>query len=441
MRWIFRVFGALAVLVLVAVGALFAVPADRIAQVATDRLGQATGRPVTVAGAVRPTLWPSLGISAEAVSIGNPDWVDDGPMIAADRMAVAVSWSALLSGAIVVEEATLIAPDITLVRAADGRASWSFDTVAPSGARDPAPDAPSPAEADGTAGAGFGINAARITEGRLVYRDDQAGQVVELQDVDAAIALPAAGPAQVALSAQVNGAAVSVEATIDDLAGVLDGAVGPVALALSWDGGAARFDGDLSLAPALDGTLSIVASDFVPLAALAGVAVPDLPPGAGRDRVALDGRVTLASEGSAHLRDATLQLDDNRLALALDLVPGADRPRLRGTVRGGTLAFPDSGGAAASRGASSGGTGGAAGTGWPADPIDVSGLFALDADVALALDAVRAGDFALSDVALRLTLDRGRLVFDIDRIGAYGGRLAGQFVVNGRERAFGRVAT
>jgi AsmA protein len=89
--------------------------------------------------------------------------------------------------------------------------------------------------------------------------------------------------------------------------------------------------------------------------------------------------VTLTDAGSVHLRDGTVSLDDNELIVALDMLPGADRPTLRGTVSGGILlaatAATGAGGPVALR---------LGDFGWSTDPIDVSGLFAVDAEIALA---------------------------------------------------------
>jgi AsmA protein len=93
--------------------------------------------------------------------------------------------------------------------------------------------------------------------------------------------------------------------------------------------------------------------------------MPDLPQGAGRDRIAAGGHVTLTDAGSVHLRDGTVSLDDNELLVALDMQPGADRPTVRGTVSGGIHHRVH-------RGAGAGGAGGAAGTGhsggWSTEP-------------------------------------------------------------------------
>jgi acyl-coenzyme A thioesterase PaaI-like protein len=52
--------------------------------------------------------------------------------------------------------------------------------------------------------------------------------------------------------------------------------------------------------------------------------------------------------GRSTCATGTISLDDNDAGVALDMVPGEDRPMIRGTVSGGvTLSFMPSGGAAA----------------------------------------------------------------------------------------------
>ncbi|MEM7721891.1 MAG: AsmA family protein [Pseudomonadota bacterium] len=418
MRWVFRILGAIVVLVVLAFGALFVLPTERIASVAADRVSAMTGREVALNGDIRPTLWPHLGVRAESFSVGNPDWVTDGPLIAAEALSVRVPWSAVFSGEIQVDQVTLVDPQITLVRAEDGRVSWSFDD----GTADEvvAEEAASP-----EAGRSFGLDRAMIENGRLLYRDETTGQSFDITGLMADVALPATGAAMVTASAEINGSALSVEAGIDDLAGFLSGSLGAITAGLEWEGGTVSYDGRASLAPSAEGQLSLEATDFGPLARLAGAAAPALPQGFGRDRVALTGQVTLANEGTAHLRDATATLDDTTLSLALDLIPGGDRPTIRGTVRSDAISL-----ASLTQGGGADAGGGAGG--WPRDPTDVSGLFTADLDVALALGSVDLGVAQIAPVEARITNDAGRAVVDIDRIGAYGGTLTGQFVANGR---------
>lgn len=408
MRWIFRIFGALVVLVFLAFAVFLLIPAERIAQVASDRITAATGRVVTISGEARPTLWPDLGIVIEGLSIGNPTWAGDAPMIAAERVNVGVAWSGLFSGDIRVERAVLEGADIMLVRAADGRTSWDMG-----GAEG--------GEASGTPQIGF--DEAVIRGARVRYLDRAAGADWDVSQLDVTVRLPEAGGA-VAIegSAEVNGVPLVLETTIDGVAGLLAGEARPVQADLRWQGGSATFDGQLGLDATAQGALDLTAEDLGPLVALVGSEMPDLPRGLGRDRIEVTGDVRLAREGSVHLRSGIVRLDETALNVAVDLVPGEDRPMLRGTITGGAISVP---GLMDSESE-------ATGTGWPRDIIDVSGLFAADADLTVRADSLDLGSVSLSDIDLRATVTRGRLVFDIASIRTYEGHLAGRFVINGR---------
>jgi AsmA protein len=431
MRWIIRIAAFIAIVVVLGLGALVAVPTERVAGVVADRLSAATGREVAMEGELRPTLFPSLGIRVGDVSVGNPDWVDAGPMIAAERLDVSVEWAPLLRGEIRLDRAEFVSPQITLVRAADGRVSWDF------AATDSTSDAPATTTETPDAAAAtdqpflVGFDRAVISNGALRWIDQATGNAVTLTDLDAILSLPSGDSrASLEATANVDGRPFEVALSVDGAAPLLAGAVRPAAAELSWTGGQATFEGRLSLTPALDGVVAFEATDLGPLVALAGAAMPELPSGAGRDRIAANGQITLTDAGSVHLREGTITLDDNMLGVALDMVPGEDRPMIRGTVSGGVLSFmPSGGGGAAGAGATDGS---ADATGWPSDTIDVSGLFATDAEISLRFGGIELDGARLGAIEVNAMLDQGRLVSEIGRIDAYGGRLAGRFVVNGR---------
>ncbi|PKP79440.1 MAG: hypothetical protein CVT80_15990 [Alphaproteobacteria bacterium HGW-Alphaproteobacteria-2] len=64
--------------------------------------------------------------------------------------------------------------------------------------------------------------------------------------------------------------------------------------------------------------------------------------------------------------------------------------------------------------------------------MDVSGLSAADAEVALSAQAVRFGDFALGATDIVARLEGGRLATEVRRLSAFEGVLSGEVVVNGR---------
>lgn len=423
MRWIFRLLGVVVVLVVVAIGTLFLIPTDRIGAIVGDQFERATGRTLAISGDIRPSLYPTLGVRAEGIEVGNPAWVEDGPMLRAERLNIGVDLWALLSGTVRVQRFEVVRPEIILVTRADGAVSWDFSDG--EGVAEPVGET---AEDGGGLGA-FSLDLAEITAGSVLFRDEAAGSEVRATDLSLTLRLPSAdGVARLDGRGSMNDATVSVEAVIDGIGPLLEGELRPVTLALEWDGGEAGFDGRVGLSPlGIEGAVALDATDLGPLMALAGQAAPDLPRGLGRDRLAMDGAFTLASEGTVHLREARITLDDNVLAGSVDMIPGEDRPMIRAVLTGGALDL-----SGLTEGGESGETASAPSRGWSQDRIDVSALHTVDAEAALALTGLDLGIMQLGAVDVRATLSAGRLVFDLQQVAAYEGSITGQYVINGR---------
>ena len=153
----------------------------------------------------------------------------------------------------------------------------------------------------------------------------------------------------------------------------------------------------------------------------------------GRGKATLEGDVSWTADQSLHLTSAVMVLDDNRLSGDLTLTTSGERPKLTGDLSADKLAFfaDDSEDTKAKSG---GGTKekSAKPKGWSKDPIDVSGLEAMDAVLRLNIGVLEMAGTRVGPVEVALTNDRARSVFDITRMAAYGGVVAGQFVVNGR---------
>lgn len=416
MRWLVRIFFALVLLVVLLVGALFLLPADKIAALARDQVKAATGRELTLEGRIKPSIWPQIGVQAGPVALSNADWASDTPMLRAETLRVGLDPVALLTGDIVIRELQVSAPEILLEQSADGQANWEFGAADSAGA--------GATEASGTTTA-FTIDAARIRDGALRYVDHASGADYALDDVDLTLSLPAFnGPAKLALSAQMNGAPLRADLDMGNFGAALGGEVSSIALDAALAGAEVKFDGRAGLEPlAADGTLDASADNLSSVLAALGQAA-DLPPGLGK--VFAKGQVTLAPEGSVHLRDGQLGFAGNVLSGEVDLIPGATRPRLNGSLSTGTLNL------IALSGGESGSSGGSSSSGWSTDPIDVSGLAALDASLALTAEGVNLPGLTLGATRVLATLDDRRLVFDLRELRAYDGVITGEFVTNGR---------
>ena len=420
MRWLIRSLLALILLATLAGASVFLIPTDRIARIATDRFTAITGRSLTIEGALRPTVWPSLGIKTGPVTISNADWSGAGPMLRAEALEVSLDMAALIKGDVKITGIRAIGPQILLETARDGRQNWVFG-----GANGGTAQA-------GMAGEGtpFTIDLAEIEDGALRYLDHQTGTDLSVTAVTGTARVPAfTGPTDLDLVARINGQQVAVTATIEEFAPFLGGAVVGVDLTLAAGDADLGFAGRAGWNPMVaEGALTADLADLAALSRLAGIARPSLPAGLGARAVTVAGNVTLTAKGSVHLRGGAVGLDDTRLRVEADLTTQGDRPKLSAQVGAGALQL-----ASLTGGTTGGGTGGGAqASGWSTDRIDVSALSALDANVALTADSVDLGLAKFGATRLMLTVDRARAVFDLRQIAAYQGAISGQFVVNGR---------
>jgi AsmA protein len=65
--------------------------------------------------------------------------------------------------------------------------------------------------------------------------------------------------------------------------------------------------------------------------------------------------------------------------------------------------------------------------------MDLSGLGALDAEVSITADSLDLGLIKAAPVRLEVMIDRARMVTELRKVGAYGGTIGGNFVINARK--------
>lgn len=420
MRWIVRSVMALFLFLVLAVGAVFMIPAEKIAGLTVAKFNALTGRELVILGSVRPSVWPQLGVKTGAVSMSNAEWSDEGPMLQAEGLEISVDMAALMGGVVKITAVEAIAPRILLERSAKGQENWMFGGSGGGGVTTDTPGVGQP----------FTIDSAVFSDGALTFIDHGAGTRVALSQIEATVAIPDyIGAAQLDLAAVLSGQAFSAAMTVGAFQKFLDGKVVPLDLKLRAGAADIAFAGRAGHAPMeAEGDLTASLGDLAAVAALAGAQAPALPEGMGARDVRVTGALTVTSKASLHLRKGAVVLDGNSFAMDADLTTEGDRPKLSATVTAGTLDL-----AAVSGGEGGGSGGGAGAAGWPRDSIDVSGLAAMDAAVAVTADSLDLGMIKLGATQMMVTIDRARAVFDIRKTRAYEGTISGNFVVNGRK--------
>ena len=415
MRWMVRLVLSVVMLVILGVGVIAMIPAERIAALAVAQFNALTGRELVISGSVRPSFWPQLGVITGPISVSNADWSDQGPMLQAEGLAISVDMAALLGGSVRITGFEAVAPQIVLERSAEGRENWVFGGASGGTVTTRTPGV----------GAAFTLDRAVLSGASVTFLDHGAGTKLALTGIEAVAAIPDyTGPATVRLSGVLRGQAFDADVTVGAFAPFLDGRLVDLTLVLTAGKARIGFAGRAGHAPLVaEGQLDADLADLHAMMALAGQPTVDLPQGIGAGSVTISAGLTLTAEASVHLRGAVVGLDGNTLRGDADLLTAGERPKLSAQIAAGALSFAR---------ASDGSGGGEGGEGWPKDAIDVSGLEAMDAEVGFSADSVDLGAVQVGAVQMLARVERGRAVFDVRRLAAYEGSLAGQFVVNAR---------
>lgn len=431
--------------VLIAIGAVFAVgvgvltigpsliPSGTLKAQIEAHASEALGRRVSIDGAVRVRLLPSIEVRAGATEIANAAGFGDAPIAAMDELRVKVGLFSLLGGTVSVEEFVLVEPRLDLETLANGANNWTLAPAGGSGAGGvvdrsgvPAPDDVFVRQA-GVLPIDARLGDVRIVNGRAVLRDGATGTVHDIRGVDVTVRLDSVdGPLSLEAGFVLDGVKHDVSARIDSLRGLLEGALTP--LSLRYDSGLARLDIDGAVleGPMFDfeGETDLLVPSVRALAAAGGTVLPD---GDVYGRARVRG-LARGNAGGLHFSEAQVSIDDIEARGDITVSLAGARPMITGALRLGdadvTPYAP-----AAPEGET---TRGEDDAGWGDEPLDLSALNLVDADLALTIGEVTYGSVTVGPGATQAVIDRGRLALDLTGLTAYGGQIAGGVVANGR---------
>lgn len=420
MRWIFRFFGVVVVLVILALGMLAFLPGDKIASFAAREISARTGREVVLSGEVSPVFYPVLGVRTGPVSVANADWSDGRAMIKADGLLVGVELIPLLSGTVKIKELRVENPVIRLEKAKDGRGNWELGAPG---------KAPADAKGSDSGGlAGFSLADGQIINGTFHYVDHLAGSTVDLNGLNLAVSLPDS-QTKVSLKGGLdrNGERIEFSATIEAFSRFLEGGLSDLSLDATGAFGDIAFKGRAGYAPAAaEGDILVALSNPKAAMRLAGLAT-ELPAGMAKT-ARLSAKLTVTDKGAVFLRGMALAVDGNKITGDVDVVL-AERVMVTAKLMADVLDFSamtQTTGTPETKATN-------APSKWSSGKIDASGLNAIDADIVLHAAALDLGSIRFDAIKARAKIDKGRLVVDLGQARAYEGTIAGNIVVNARK--------
>ncbi|MBK1670458.1 hypothetical protein CKO28_20750 [Rhodovibrio sodomensis] len=394
LKWIFGGLAVAVVAVLVAgYAALAALDLESYRGEIERRAERATGRELTLTGAMSLSMGLSPGVEVSGVSFANADWGSRAQMATVERFEVEVALLPLLTGQLQVSRLVLVKPDILLETGPNGQGNWVL------GGTGGQPDA----------GTGMtrlpDIAGVRIQDATVRYRDKQTGIALDMTVAEAS--LEAAG----------ERLAVAAEGTYQSVPFELDGTIGALSTLMTGGG---RYPLDLEVsaqettievAGALDQSGRDVSPDvevtartgsLANLSALSGLpalTLPDVGPARLESRVrgtdagyrftGLKAELAgsdLAGGATVDLAGARIRLSANLTSSTLDLRPFTQAAETAtGGGAGGQRLFPDT-------------------------PLPLAALRGLDADVQLKAGVVKlSDDFQVRELRLSANAAGGRL--------------------------------
>ena len=415
------------ILVAAVVAIPFVIPADIVASQVVQLTKDKTGRDLTLGGDISFSVYPNVGVSLEDVSLSNPPGMPEGVMLTTGKMRLSLQLMPLLSGNVKVKTFELVEPRVNLLTDVNGKSNWDFG--APDAGRDQPSDPAPDATPDGGAGADFGqisLDDVRIVNGVVRYLDETAGTAFEGTNVNVALSLPSAqSNLNVSGSMTWRGETVELKTVLGPLDQLTQNKATNLQLQIASTHLATSFSGSLSLQDgfALDGKLDAKSPSLRNLAAWTG---NPLAPGQGLEDFSAGATVKIAG-GEISLGDAQLGLDGMRAQGTMTVNTNGTRPLITASLGVDQIDLNKYMTAPSNNQPSQP----SAAAGWSDEPLDLSGLRAVDANLRMAASKIQYRKVTIDNSQLSVTMKGGQLEASLEKLSLYDGSAIGVLVLDG----------
>lgn len=188
MKTLLKIFaGVVVALVLLIIAIPFLLPVDYIFEKVSTSVEQTTGRALTIKGEKSLSVFPSLKLELNDVSLANLKASNQSDMVSMKQLAIHIPYLSVLSGDVELEKFVIQQPRILLEKMSDGQVNWQL--VQPTSTPTPS-KAQAPQSADLPEGFDIMLGEVAIYDGEIQYVDHQAGTKTELTAVNVSIELP-----------------------------------------------------------------------------------------------------------------------------------------------------------------------------------------------------------------------------------------------------------
>lgn len=424
-RLIAIIVGLLILIIAVVVAVPLLIPMETYKNQVVSIVKEQTGRDLRIDGDIGLSFFPVIAVSIEDVGFSNAEWAKEKEMASMKEMRAALKLMPLFSGNVEIDSFVLVDPVIHLEVRRDGTPNWQFETAqAPAGAE----------PAAGSGGGGTTVDGLRLGEvsirnGTASYSNAQTGASFAASDVNVDLALPGLDQPFVADGSLVwNGDRIAIDLKADRPRALTEGGETPVALSVETPKLKTNYAGTLKVLDGLafQGDVKLDVTSVRELAAWAG---SPMPAGDGFGALSITGKAS-GSGDTYRFADAKIVFDGMNATGNLSVNTGGARPSVKGDLAVDRIDVNTY------LGESAGGSGGGGSTpagdeGWSREPIDLSGLKALDADFDFSTSEILFQQIKIGESALKLRLANGVLNANLSKFALYDGAGSGTLTVNG----------
>lgn len=416
MKKLLKIFGALIGFVIVALlAAPMFISADFLKQQLATQVKNATGRELVIKGNTSIKLFPNIAVSAEDVTLGNPEGFASPYLVSLKKLETGAALKPLLAKELRITGVTLVGATVNLEQNAAGAKNWDF-----AGAKKE--EKPEAKTAEGSSPLkAFAIGDIVLKDTAVNFAKAGAKPIVAkdinltLSGADGSKALKLDG------SAIYQGEKVSANLAVDKMKALMAGKTSPVVADITLPSGAIKFKGTAGQESGLtvNGALDVAIADLPKLLTWA----TNKPASAQPKKIALKSTVDAKGTQAIALSDLSFSVDalSGSGKLALDLtgkpsvkgalnIPTLDLNAMKGG-KGGDAASPEKSPATAG--------------GWSDAKIDFSGLNAVNANLDLAIGALKSGNINVSDIKTNVAINEGALKMNLANASLYGGSAKG----------------
>ncbi|WOI52027.1 AsmA family protein [Parvularcula sp. LCG005] len=390
------------------------IPADKLEAQVEAKASAALGREVTIDGAPKISILPTK-LTVRGLTVANAEGFSAPYLVKVDEARIGVKLFPLFSSRVEITQFDLDSPDVNLQSDAAGNANWMLG----SGESAPAE------ESDGSGLNDVQLGTININNGRIAY-DGGTGETYQAENADIQITMESLDePLSIDGTMDVQGEASSVKAIFTTPRQFTD--QGEATLDLDMKLGPNTVDTRLNLSDTLafNGDLDV---DVPALRALMQLVGASIDTDNGFEKLRLKGPVQGTSEKVLFGTGTELTFDDIKGTGSVSIDLAGERPAVTGELTVGTLdltpylpAEPEG-----MKDAKEGG----AFPEWSTEPMDFSALTAIDAQLSFIADQIILPSVQVDNSQLRVKLQNGNLLANIDQMVLYGGTGTGTMTAN-----------